>query len=519
MARKRKSKRIDEFLRSRQQGQEVVLRESTRQANLLFRIVVTVLLVALLLLLLNIGEKDEFQREQIGVAGLLTMVTVLGVLVINRIQPALFQSTAKFNQFVLLIVLTVSLSWGMFVLRWPAYLLPLPALAMIAGLAYSSMVAILLCGGLAAYLALLAPAPYEPFQLAVTLSLGAVVSVLGVRNMRKQSQPVLIGLRAGFVQAVTVICFKVMGDFSGSEDAGFLASFLQDPGYALMGGLISGGIVTSLLPQIEKIFDVLTERRLLELADPSNQLLHILRTRAPGTFQHTLGVQQLAREATEAIGGNVLLASVGAYYHDIGKIYKPEYFAENMGQDKSIHDQLRPSMSKLIIMSHVKEGIIFAREEKLPQQIIDMIPMHHGTTVVEFFYHKARLEEGDEEEGSTEDTEYRYPGPKPTFPEAGVLMLADAVEAISKSVQDPTPVKFREIAREMIRKRIFDGQLDECQLTMADLYKIEESFEATLTNINHGRVEYPDIGTGKEDIDPDPSTGSGPEPEVEPDAS
>ena len=139
MARKRKSKRIDEFLRSRQQGQEVVLRESIRQANLLFRIVVTVLLVALLLLLLNIGEKDEFQREQIGVAGLLTMVTVLGVLVINRIQPALFQSTAKFNQFVLLIVLTVSLSWGMFALSWPAYLLPLPALAMIAGLAYSSM--------------------------------------------------------------------------------------------------------------------------------------------------------------------------------------------------------------------------------------------------------------------------------------------------------------------------------------------------------------------------------------------
>ena len=177
MARKRKSKRIDEFLRSRQQGQEVVLRESIRQANLLFRIVVTVLLVALLLLLLNIGEKDEFQREQIGVAGLLTMVTVLGVLVINRIQPALFQSTAKFNQFVLLIVLTVSLSWGMFALSWPAYLLPLPALAMIAGLAYSNMVAILLCGGLASYLALLAPAPYEPFQLAVTLSLGAVVSL------------------------------------------------------------------------------------------------------------------------------------------------------------------------------------------------------------------------------------------------------------------------------------------------------------------------------------------------------
>ena len=500
----------------------MVLKESTRQANLLFRIVVTILLVALLVVLLSIGENEELERRQVGLAGLLTMVTVLGVLVINRIQPALFQSTAKFNQFVLLIVLAVTLSWGMFeIYPKAAYILPLPALAMIAGLAYSNMVAILLCGGLASYLALLAPAQYDPFQLAVTLSLGAVVSVLGVRNVRKQSQPVLVGMRAGFVQALTVVCFKVMED-PGASNISVLESFLgtpgdflRDPGYALMGGLISGGIVTSLLPQIEKIFEVLTERRLLELADPSNKLLHVLRERAPGTFQHTLGVQQLAREATEAIGGNVLLASVGAYYHDIGKIYKPEYFAENMGEDKSIHDQLRPSMSKLIIMSHVKEGIILAREEKLPQQIIDMIPMHHGTTVVEFFYHKARQEEGEEEENSTEDTEYRYPGPKPTFPEAGVLMLADSVEAIAKSLQDPTPARFREIAREMIRKRIFDGQLDECQLTMADLYRIEESFEATLTNIYHGRVEYPEL---QEDSKVEETGGSSPSPESDAEA-
>ena len=163
--------------------------------------------------------------------------------------------------------------------------------------------------------------------------------------------------------------------------------------------------------------------------------------------------------------------------------------------------------------------MVLAREEKLPPPIIDMIPMHHGTTVVEFFFHKALQEDGEEEEKSTDDTEYRYPGPKPTFPEAGILMLADAVEAISKSVQDPTPVKFREIAREMIRKRIFDGQLDECQLTMADLYRSEESCEATLTNINHGRVEYPDTGIGEEGEGSVPPTDSGSGSELKPGVS
>lgn len=525
MAKKRKSKRIDEFLRSRQQGQEVVLKETTRQANLIFRLVVTAALVFLLLLLLNIGKQKLL--EQVGFAGILTMVTVLGVLVINRIQPTLFQSTAKFNQFVLLIVLTVSLSWGMGQVNWPPFLLPLPALAMIAGLAYRNMVAILLCGGIASYLALLQqatllelnptlPESFNPFVLAVSLSLGAVVSVLGVRQVRKQSQPVLVGLKAGVVQALAVLCFKAM-EPSALSDLD-LGGWLSDPGYALLGGLISGGIVTSLLPQIEVAFGVLTERRLLELADPSNKLLRVLRERAPGTFQHTLGVQQLAHDATEAIGGNVLLADVGAYYHDVGKIYKPEYFAENMGKDKSIHDRLRPSMSKLIIMSHVKEGIILAREEKLPQQVIDMIPMHHGTTVVEFFYHKARQEDGEEEDNFTEDTEYRYPGPRPTFPEAGVLMLADSIEAIAKGLHEPTSARFREIAKEMIRKRIFDGQLDECHLTMADLYKIEESFEATLTNIYHGRVEYPDTETALqegEDKVPPPESESGAEAKLE----
>jgi hypothetical protein len=205
-------------------------------------------------------------------------------------------------------------------------------------------------------------------------------------------------------------------------------------------------------------------------------------------------VAQLCSNAAEAIAADPLFAQVGAYYHDIGKIVKPEYFVENMGEDKSIHSRLRPSMSKLIIISHVKEGVELAWEAKLPEKIVDMIPMHHGTTVVEYFFYKA-LEDGETKCKET-DTEYRYPGPKPRFPEAGIIMLADAVEAIAKSMTEPNTNRFRDMVREIIQKRLLDGQLDECGLTIKDLRRIEESFVRTLTNMYHGRIRYPSAEGG-----------------------
>jgi putative nucleotidyltransferase with HDIG domain len=192
-----------------------------------------------------------------------------------------------------------------------------------------------------------------------------------------------------------------------------------------------------------------------------------------------------------------LLCQVGAYYHDIGKIVKPEYFVENMGENRGIHERLRPSMSKLIIISHVKEGIELAREDGLPDRIIDMIPMHHGTTVVEYFFHKAReLSEGGSHES---EAEYRYPGPKPRFKEAGILMLADTMEAVAKTIQEPSHARFQGMAHEIIQKRMLDGQLDECNLTMRDLNRIEESFARTLTNMYHARIRYPADEKGEEE--------------------
>jgi len=190
---------------------------------------------------------------------------------------------------------------------------------------------------------------------------------------------------------------------------------------------------------------------------------------------------------------------VGTYYHDIGKMCKPEYFVENMGDDKTVHERLRPSMSKMIIISHVKDGVVMAREAKLPRKIIDLIPMHHGTTVVEFFYQKAR-KATDEDESAPSETEYRYPGPRPRFREAGVLMLADMVEAIAKTESEPNPTRFRTMVHDHILKRLLDGQLDESDLTLNDLRVIEDSFVRTLTTMYHSRIKYPAPEPSKKEI-------------------
>ena len=336
------------------------------------------------------------------------------------------------------------------------------------------------------------PAPWGAASQALVLTLGAVTAVLGVRRVRTQSKPFIVGVYVGVVQALVLLCFVLMEtpiDLSALRQDWRL--YLESPGWGLAGGVLSGAILTCLLPGIEKMLGILTDRRLLDLADPSNELLHVLMEQAPGTYQHTLGVSNLASSAAEAIGSDSLLARVGAYYHDVGKINMPQYYVENMGEDKSIHDRLRPSISKMIIISHVKEGILLAKDEGLPDKIVDMIPMHHGTTVVEYFYHKARRSRECPEEGAPGEVEYRYPGPRPRFREAGILMLADSVEARAKVESHPNPNRFRVMVHEEIQKRLLDGQLDESDLTLNDLRVIEDSFVRTLTTMYHGRIKYP----------------------------
>jgi len=243
------------------------------------------------------------------------------------------------------------------------------------------------------------------------------------------------------------------------------------------------------------VFGITTDLTLLELADFNHPLLKALSKEATGTFTHCVTVGNLAEAAADAVGANALLARVGAYYHDIGKITKPEYFIENQSYDSNKHDNLAPNLSALIIINHIKEGLRLAKEYKLPQAIVDFIPTHHGTTRVEYFYNKAKEQASGD--SAINENDFRYPGPKPRTKETGILMICETVEAASRSLEKPTLGNIEKIIDSIIDKRLQEGQLDECPLTFADLKKIKGDIKTNtgilpiLKGIHHLRVEYP----------------------------
>jgi putative nucleotidyltransferase with HDIG domain len=236
---------------------------------------------------------------------------------------------------------------------------------------------------------------------------------------------------------------------------------------------------------------------LLELADASQPLLRRLQAEAPGTHHHSQQVAILAEAAAEAIGANSLLCRVAAYYHDVGKINKADYFIENQSGGESRHINLNPSVSFYIITGHVKDGIELAREYNLPTSIIPFIQQHHGTTLVEYFYHQActKQEKCEPDGPGIADHEYRYPGPKPRSRETAIVMLADAVESASRAMPEPTATRVQALVHDLAMRRLLDGQFDECDLTMRDLETIERTMMKTLFGIYHGRIAYPSMTT------------------------
>ncbi|CAM3265753.1 HDIG domain-containing metalloprotein [Rhodothermus bifroesti] len=253
-----------------------------------------------------------------------------------------------------------------------------------------------------------------------------------------------------------------------------------------------------LLWVFERAFDITTDLTLLELSDTNRPLLKELSLRAPGTFNHSLQVANLAEAAAAAIGANALLVRVGALYHDIGKMVKPEYFVENQRPGMNPHANLKPRMSALIIASHVKEGLEIGRQYGLPRRVLDFIPMHHGTSRIEYFYRKAIEQTGDP---NLPDTEFRYPGPKPNSKETAILMLADSVEAASRTIEEPTHKRLEALIEQIVQARIEDGQLDDTDLTFQDLRQIKQTFLQMLLAIYHIRIKYP--GDEAESLEPD----------------
>ncbi|MGA3066790.1 MAG: HDIG domain-containing metalloprotein [Tepidisphaeraceae bacterium] len=315
---------------------------------------------------------------------------------------------------------------------------------------------------------------------------GVLTACYQLDDIRTRSKLIEVGGAAALAMILVTIAVGAMQ----MEPVRFIeANALRVGG----GGLFAGFIVLGILPFIEKAFRITTSMTLLELADASQPMLRRLALEAPGTYNHSLQVATLSETAADAIGANSLLCRVGSYYHDIGKINKPDYFVENQMDGENRHLNLSPSLSLRIILSHVKDGVELAREYGLPTSLLPIIQQHHGTTLVEYFYHQAMNQQDQQAELAAQinDAEYRYPGPKPKSKESAVVMIADAVESCARAMSEPTPARIETIVHDLAMKRLHDGQFDECDLTMRDLERIERSLSKTLQGIYHGRIAYP----------------------------
>ncbi|MBW2688784.1 MAG: HDIG domain-containing protein [Deltaproteobacteria bacterium] len=306
-----------------------------------------------------------------------------------------------------------------------------------------------------------------------------------VRHVTERSSLFRAGLRLGMFNFVLIFALHLM------TSRAFDLQLIYKLGFGFVGGLAAAIVVTGIVPLAESLFRYTTNIKLLELANMNNPVLRDLMVQAPGTYHHSIIVGNLAEAAAENIGVNPLMVRVAAYYHDIGKIRKPLYFIENIGGQENKHDKLAPSMSALILMAHVKDGVEMARENRLGQALIDIICQHHGTGLMKFFYDKAKSK-ADPGVEQIDERDYRYPGPKPQTREAALILLADAIEAASRTLTDPTPARIQGMVQKIINNIFIDGQLDECELTLKDIHNIAKSFNLVLGGIFHYRVDYPE---------------------------
>jgi len=364
-------------------------------------------------------------------------------------------------------------------------IIPLVLGAMVVAIAYQVELAVLLMSLVALMFTVLHGYDLSEFLI---LSAGVAVSALSCRTIRSRAKSVYVGLLTGAVVLPIAVCVPFL--LGWRADWATVIDALWYGGSAAAAGLI----MTALLPFFERWFDFQTDINLLELSDPNHPLLKQLIQRAPGTYNHSINVASIAEAAAESVGANGLLCRVGAYFHDIGKMRKPEYFVENQQGGENKHDDLNPTMSTIVIISHVKDGIELARLHHLPRRIVDLIEQHHGTTLVEYFFHRAAQSAAVDYRPTESD--FRYPGPKPQTVEAAIVMLADAVEGASRTLREPTPHRIESIVGELTKRRMDDGQFDDCPITLQQLHLIQDSLIKSLNAMFHARVKYPEQATG-----------------------
>jgi len=411
------------------------------------------------------------------------MITAICLLVIflylSYFYPDIYENVKKLillgiiSIFVVLLAKIASQASG--------YLMPLASASMLIAISLNPNIAILLTVILSLLTGFI---PGGGLNYILVSVISGIVAIYSIRKATQRSSLTRAGL---IIAGVNIITISALGLINNE---GYYL-ILQNNLWGVLNGFLAVILTIGILPFLESYFDITTSFKLMELSNPNQPLLKKMILEAPGTYHHSIVVGNLSETAAEEIGCNGLLARVGAIYHDIGKIKRPYFFTENQEAYKNIHDEMEPSLSALVIASHVKEGIELAKKNKLPKDITDIIAQHHGTNLITYFFHRALKENGSANDAVVEEN-YRYSGPKPQTKEAGIILLADSLEAATRSLTNPTATRIKTLVKEIIQRNLENGQLEECDLTLKDLDKIGDSFSRILTGMFHSRVEYPD---------------------------
>lgn len=455
--------------------------EYVRKVNTcLIGIIFYIATLGLVLKSMNLLQDLNANLPQIaGIALCVFLFLFLMLFYLSKYNASVIKHPLKFLIFCLINFGTLLIAYGFSKTTLSQYSIP----AVLTGILLASLIGgrealacIIILGGLIGFI--------SDFRIDVvfTFIIMGGLAALSIPFIHKRRDLFKVGIVAGSIGAVFIISWGL--------SQGWTVKNIAIQGLYIIGSaLVSAFLALEILPFLENLFGKITEAKLLELSRLTHPLLVNLREKAPGSYQSCLMVANLAEAAAEKVHANSLLAKVGAYYHDIGKIKNPPYFAENLSlNSKSRHKKVNPALSSLILISHVKEGVQLAEKYRLPQKIRDIINQHHGTTFTSFFYQEALKKESND---TVDEDSFRYPGPKPQSKEAAIVMLADTVEAASRTLEDPSPARIRHLVEKLTNEKLLGKQLDESQLNFNDLHVIQESLIQSLTGTFHSRIKYP----------------------------
>lgn len=431
----------------------------------------------------DLGFRSPAFQRVVGIVGIVLFVTIGLSIYVWRYGVGFLEQLHRTLGFAVIMLVMLLLSRLGALANWPHELAVVPVVMVgaILTIAFDQRFAFGATGGLAVLVTL---AIGGGLGVLVVLIMAMGVAVYSLKEIRTRSRVLNMG---GLTAASALLACVCMGLIDGQTYWYITQSSLA----AASSGLAAGFIIFGILPIIEHVFDVTTALTLLEWGTIHQPLLRRLREEAPGTYSHSQTLGDMAEGAAEAIDANGLLARTGAYYHDVGKIVKPNYFVENYEMRLDQHKKLQPTMSMLIIVGHVRDGIDLAEQYSLPRALRRFIAEHHGTTLVEYFYREAANRQAAEGMREPSETEFRYPGPKPRSKETAILMLCDAVEGAVRAMSEPTAGRIESTVHHIAMKRLMDGQLDECSMTLKDLRRVEDSLTRSLIAIYHGRISYP----------------------------